>query len=185
MVANQTFETCTLPQGRLLYRQPDDPAPIHALYKLEDDPRLWLSRAELPQPDRAAGPFEPRDALRAWRLSNVLVPDGSTLMPWQPGILLFEKRSLPAELCRWRKVKMHSLEPSLSHYDERDIAGDPSAYPPRVAWAKREELTVAARSALDAIHAVDPERTRARVGTLKREWNAHPAGTVSVKVDAG
>lgn len=173
-----------LPRGRLLYRQPDEPA-LHALYRGEEDSRLWLSRAEFPQPDVAAGPFDLRDAVRAWRLSNVLVPDGCELVAWQTGIVLFRVRPLPAALHVWRRVDLAALEPSLSRYGGGDISGESGecsgapTYPPRVAWVNGDAaLTPAARSALEAIRVGHAELQQARVGMLKREWNAHPVGSL-------
>lgn len=172
----------TLPQGRVLYRHADvEPFVVlrhdrlKLFYLIEDG---WSSRTP------AVGPFDPNDVLRAWRLTNVRIPDGCERGPWQWGTGFFRAAALPHPGHEWSAYETSWLPPSVSPYlasdVDRVVNESCCAAPhdePRVTWNDPP-------ASLDLIHlrtlATDrfPDVVGDAAGVLKQEWNAHPAGSL-------
>lgn len=175
-----------LPRGQFLHRELDYTR--YELFGRQDDARLWITAHDLEAPERAAGPFEPHDAVRAIRLANLSVPDGCELGPWQDGLGLFEIAPLPGDPREWSPVEPAWLKPSVTTYEERDITGSPERIccappttPPPVVWDDEdtEESDWEAPPdlldfALNPIYAAHPHLRSARVGSLRSAWNGHP-----------
>jgi hypothetical protein len=175
-----------LPQGRFLHRVPE--LPRYDLYGRRDDPRLWISAFELSEPSRAAGPFEPHEAVRALRLANLSIPDGCELGPWQDGLGFFEVGRLPGRASEWEPIEPAWLEPSVTRYAAEDITGEtvrvccaPPKSPPDVIWDDEDVEDLEWESppelldfALKPIYARYPILRTARRGLLANAWNGHP-----------
>lgn len=175
-----------LPRGQFLHRETE--LPFFALYGRKDDPRLWVTMLDLLDTSRAAGPFEPHEAVRVLRLANLSIPDGCELGPWQDGLGFFEVAPLPGDSAEWDHVEPAWLEPSVSRYGHEDITGEtervccaPPTAPPDVLWEDEDAEDPDWETppdlldfALDPIYARYPELREARVGTLRKAWNAHP-----------
>lgn len=176
----------SLPRGQFLHR--DAEFVQYALYGRRDDPRLWITMTGLGATKRAAGPFEPHDAVRALRLANLSIPNGCELGPWQDGLGFFQVGPLPGPAHEWIPVQPARLEPSVTPYQGEDIVGEakrtccaPPTAPPKVHWSEKsggdpvpDELALA----LQAIYARHPALRNARIGSLLRTWNAHPKGSL-------
>lgn len=167
-----------LPRGRFLYREPDEEGRF-GLYGHPSDPRVWISARPLVNPQRAAGPFEPDAGVRALRLANVEIPEGCELGPWQDGLGFFAVAPLPTYPHQWSPIDPAQLEPSITVYGAEDIRDDgdrtccaPPTYPPRVQWEAPEDLL---NSISKPVYLKYPFLAQARIGTLSRTWNAHPA----------
>jgi hypothetical protein len=164
--------------GRLLY-QPLAGDPRFVLVESKKA-GLWIVPDGWTSESRAAGPFKPDDALRAWRLANVRVPQGCELGPWQDGLGLFEHR-LPGHSNDWSRVEPAWLDPSLSPYSAADIEhvvneachGAP-ADAPRVDWGAGASVSTALR---DRVARQEPALLLREVGVLARGWNVHPKGS--------
>lgn len=176
------------PSGRILYRAPDHDDNLCGLYRYEGDPRLFIMSRD-PFYNEIAGPFYPNDALRALRLANLEVPDGCSLMGWRPALtLLFDVIYVHREYFELdpRTLDQRKLPHSLSRYTPDDIQGEGGGCcsaptnPPLVRWTgnRRGALSTTAQAAHETMVARHPELRRARLGALKREWNAHPAGSL-------
>lgn len=175
-----------LPRGQFLHRDLD--VMRYALFGRNDDPRLWITELDLGDPSRAAGPFEPHEAVRALRLANLSIPDGCELGPWQDGLGFFEIAPLPGHAAEWEMVEPAWLEPSVTRYGPEDITGEvervccaPPTSPPGVLWDDEDTEDLEWESppdlldfALEPIYARHPELRTARVGSLRKAWNGHP-----------
>lgn len=175
-----------LPRGQLLHREVD--YAWYGLFGRRDDPRLWITAIDLSSPERAAGPFEPHEAVRALRLANLSIPDGCELGPWQDGIGLFDVSPLPGHPREWDAIEPSWLEPSVTEYTERDITDEsehvccaPPTAPPPVVWDDEDTEDIGWETppnlldfALDPIFARHPILRSARVGSLRGAWNGHP-----------
>jgi hypothetical protein len=65
--------TCKMPEGRILYTPTDIfRYVIVTCTKLKG---YWITNSGWSTNDDAAGPFQPTDALRAYRLANTIVPE--------------------------------------------------------------------------------------------------------------
>jgi len=171
-----------IPRGRLVYRIADS----EPFFVLCDDrsKRLFIVEDPWEVGSACAGPFDPNDALRAWRIANVRVPEGCERGPWQWGIRLFETGPLPDRLDAWTRFDPSWLAPSVSRYCAKDfdeVVNEACCAPPqdapRVAWgtsvAAYEEVELRALAASRGVES----RQLARLGQLERDWNAHPAGS--------
>jgi hypothetical protein len=169
----------SLPVGRLLYR-PLDESPFVAVSRAGQE-AFWVVEDAWTSEHRAAGPFRSRDALRALRLANTMVPEGCELMPWQPGIGLFRCHPLPGHANDWSRVEPAWLEASVSSYTEDSISTvinesccAPARDQPRIDWTIDDTLKAEARRLALAQF---PDMDVSQVGVLKRLWNMHPAGS--------
>lgn len=173
-----------LPRGQFLYREAD--SPTFQLVRRIGDERLWMTALDFSATKRSAGPFEPREAVRALRLADLSIPDGCELGPWQDGLGFFPIHPLPGDLHEWSRVAPASLEPSVTRYERDDISGEKVASccavptkPPRVTWDRIESAERARlEPALNRIRARHAVLKHARMGLLKRTWNAHPKNSL-------
>jgi hypothetical protein len=167
-----------LPRGRVLYRREDD-APF-VILRHERSGAFHLSREGWTSTTLAAGPFEAKDVLRAWRLANVRIPEGCERGPWQWGSGFFALGTLPFAESEWAIFDPAWATPSVSHYETTDIdevvnetCCAPPHDEPRVDWSASpmsdEELLALVGGPRDDV-----------VGVLEREWNVHPKGSVVV-----
>jgi hypothetical protein len=141
-------------RGRILYRDVDTQPFI--VLRHDRSGRFFLVEDGWTDESACAGPFEPNDVLRAWRIANVRVPDGCERGPWQWGIALFDPAPLPDRADAWSRFDAAWLPPSVSTYSDSDmdaVVNEVCCAPPH-----------------DAPH-VD------RIGVLRRAWNAHPVGS--------
>jgi len=182
----QDLPSQRLPRGQFLHRALEYPR--YELYGRRDDPRLWLTAFDLMLPDRAAGPIEPHEAVRALRLANLAIPEGCELGPWQDGLGFFETAPLPGHPQGWEPVDAAWLEPSVTPYRGEDITGQaqrlccaPPTSPPDVLWDDEDEGDPTWHSppdlldfALRPINARYPLLQSARIGSLRGAWNGHP-----------
>jgi hypothetical protein len=187
----QHLPSQTLPRGRFLYRVPD--LPMFELLGRRDDPRLWITMFEQLDTARAAGPFEPHEAVRALRLANLSIPEGCELGPWQDGLGFFAVAPLPGATADWEPVEPAWLEPSVTRYGPEDIADDeepraccaPPTAPPALVWDDEDDEDMGWESppdlldfALRPIHARYPDLVTARLGLLVSAWNGHPENSL-------
>jgi hypothetical protein len=145
---------------------------------------FFLSEDGWTAENTCAGPFDPRDLLRAWRIANARVPDGCERGPWQWGIGLFHPEKLPYPPDAWSRFDAAWLPPSVSAYSHEDldrVVNETCCAPPhdapRVSWGQApasygvDELRqLVASRCPDALY-LD------HAGLLERGWNAHPAGS--------
>jgi hypothetical protein len=101
-----------IPHGRLVY-QPLAGDPLFVLVESRKA-GLWIVPDGWTSESRAAGPFNPDEALRALRLANVRVPRGCELGPWRDGLGLFERRRLSGHANDWSRVEPAWLTRSMS-----------------------------------------------------------------------
>jgi len=148
----------SLPRGRILYRTADERPFVLLLH--EPTRALYLAPDGWTRDSLVAGPFAEHDALRAWRLANMRIPEGCERGPWQWGIALFERRSLPFPPHEASAFDPSWLPPSTTRYADADTDG-----------VVNEVCCGAPR---DEPHVRWTDATR---GELAREWNAHPAGS--------
>jgi len=170
---------CELPPGRLLYRTSD--ARCYVVVRRGRSDELWVVEEGWTAASRAAGPFDPGDALRALRLAGTMVPEGCEKGPWREGIHLFPHNRLPRG--DFAPVEPASLGASVSRYSGSEMGKIvnemccmPSADPPRVDW-RRSSPSLLLSSVFDVIAPRLPQLRAAHIGALKRTWNAHPAGS--------
>lgn len=166
------------PSGRLLYKLADGPRYVVVQ---SGKAGLWIVEDGWTSASRATGPFRATEVLRAVRLANTVVPQGCELGPWQDGIGMFERATLPGQSSDWSVVELGWLEPSLSRYSGADVdkvvnetCCAPPTDPPRVDWAPEPDVEADARA---MVASRDPGFRPAVVGVLAREWNAHPCGS--------
>lgn len=170
---------CELPQGRLLYRTSD--ALCYVVVSRGRSDELWLVEEGWTAASRAAGPFDPGDALRALRLAGTMVPEGCEKGPWQGGIHVFPHNRLPRG--DWAPVEPALLGASVSRYRGsqmgevvNEICCMPSADPPRVDW-RQSSPSFLLSSVSDVVANRLPDLRWAHIGVLTRTWNAHPVGS--------
>jgi hypothetical protein len=131
-----------------------------------------------------------REALRAFRLANTLVPEGCELGPWLRGLGLFSRTRLPGHPDEWSRVEVPWLEPSVASYRRADLERvsietccAPARDEPRVDWTPAPPDDRATwRELVSSLH----PHLRAEgveVGVLTRPWNVHPAGSPVVATD--
>lgn len=176
-----------VPEGRLLYA-PSDVASC-VVVRNDRSRELWIVEEGWTARSEAAGPFDPRDALRALRLANTCVPEGCRLGPWRGGISLFNRSRLPGHAGEWTIVDLATLPPSISRYEAGDMGRVANegccAAPrdlPRVSWVVGGERSEGSAPE-ELVRARCPEVPWSRVGILARPWNVHPVGSPIVSVD--
>ena len=173
-----------LPRGRILYRSADE-SPFVVLIH-ERTRGLYLSPEGWNNDVLVAGPFAEDEALRAWRLANVRVPDGCERGPWQWGIHLFDLQPLPFPADEWSTFEPSWLPPGAQLYSDADAdrvvneacCGTPHDEP-HVRWGEpgapiEDLLAVVRRRYADPVIGA--------AGQLGREWNAHPTGSPVLRI---
>src|SRR5262245_57607309 len=110
-----------LPTGRLLYRASDPEVTRFVVVQHDRTGELRIVEDGWSPGSDAAGPFEPGDVLRAFRLANTSVPNGCELGPWEPGITLFRREKLPGHPDDWSRLDPAWLPPSVTRYGESDV----------------------------------------------------------------
>lgn len=174
----------SLPVGRILYR-PIDEFP-YVVVRRAGEKELWVVADAWTGAHLVAGPFRPRDALRAFRLANTMVPEGCELMPWQSGMGLFRLSPLPGHANDWSRVEPTWLEPSVSSYSEDAISivinescCAPARDQPCIEWTIDDLLLpgISKTEAQRLVLAQFPAVNVSQVGLLKKLWNVHPAGS--------
>jgi hypothetical protein len=170
-----------MPRGRILYTNPDV-RPFVVLWHDRSD-AFYIAEDGWSSQSPTAGPFDPRDILRAWRLANVRVPDGCERGPWQWGINLFKLAPVPHPSERLRRHDPTWLSPSVSAYSGSDIDSvvneiccAPAHDAPRVNWGALGS-TYGLRELRQLARLRFPDAGCEAAGLLKREWNAHPVGS--------
>jgi hypothetical protein len=172
---------CDLPTGRLLVQAAEGQG-----FAIVASPRregFWIVPEGWRAGAGAAGPFRASDILRAYRLANMMVPDGCELGPWQTGIGLFPPATLPGRTDEWDRVDPGWLPPSVSRYSAEDVREDserlccaPPTDKPRLERVPGgEDPTIADSAALVA--SLFGAGAFPVAATLSRAWNAHPAGS--------
>jgi hypothetical protein len=149
---------CMLPRGRILYRSAD--ATPFLLILHEPTQRLYLAPDGWTGDALVAGPLDDDQALRAYRLANVRVPQGCERGPWQWGFDSFERRPLPFPPSEWSAFDPRWAPPSTTLYSDADadrVVNEVCCGAPRDEPSIRWEPS--------------------GVGRLEREWNAHPKGS--------
>ena len=181
---SSTAQRQPLPSGRFLYAEAE--RQLYDVYRSNTAIGLWISTREYPSSERAAGPFDPNDALRALRLANLSIPDGCELGPWQTGLGFFELRSMPGSFAMWSKVDPQSLPPSITRYEYAHVTGEargccaPPTSAPKVQWEERQKGVLAGTSEenLEGILTRAPVLARSLRGLLKHAWNGHPQASL-------
>lgn len=178
---NATRERIALPAGRLLYRPCDEARNV--VVRHDRSGELWIVEDGWSSDSAAAGPFHPSDVLRALRLANTNVPDGCERVAWQSGIALFERTELPSHPNDWSRLEPAWLTPSVTRYSASDANPDhdetccaPARDTPRIDW--RKSANGAGAELVTLIGELHPDLVLSHHGSLRREWNAHPAGSL-------
>jgi hypothetical protein len=171
-----------LPTGRILYRAETGPFVVvrhdrsGAFCVVEDG---WTNQS------RVAGPFDPNDVLRAWRIANVRVPEGCERGPWRWGIGLLALAPPPFRADEWHRFDPAWLPPSVSRYSASDcdrVVNETCCAPPHdephVRWAALPEAyDLRDLQGLVQLRFPDANGAGDSAGILEREWNAHPVGS--------
>ena len=170
----------SLPSGRVLYRLADEIR--YVVVSRGSDKGFWIVENGWATGSFAAGPFHPHDVLRAFMLANTIVPEGCELGPWQSGIGLFERSSLPGHAHDWSIVDPAWLEPSICLYSEaamvtvvNESCCTPAQDRPRIDWTAVADSARAEIQRL--VNARFPAMNVNEVGLLKRPWDVHVAGS--------
>jgi hypothetical protein len=177
-------------RGRILYKEAGHQPFVvlrhdrSGLFFLAED--SWTERSA------CAGPFEPGDVLRAWRLANVRVPEGCERGPWQWGIEMLQPTPLPHAPDAWSRFEAAWLSPSVSSYSRADIDGvvnetccAPPHDEPRVSWGKAPASVDLGELRRLAMSQCPDAADLGHAGLLERSWNAHPAGSLVLGRSAG
>ena len=179
VVSEPEFQS--LPGWRFLYESADDLR--YVVVSRGCGKGLWVVEDGWTTNQSAAGPFRPYDALRAFFLANMRVPQGCRLGTWQSGIELFQLSSLPGHADDWSVVDPSWLDPSVSVYRESDIDFDEpetlgccevSHDRPWIDW---ETVSERVRSEMRQLVDLRLPATHDKVGVLREEWNAHAVGS--------
>jgi hypothetical protein len=173
---------CDMPKGRLLYRTAE--RSMYVVVRRVDRPGFWLVEDGWTRESVAAGPFRPNDILRAYRLANVLVPEGCERGPWQTALSAFWRFQLPRHANDWSIVDPRDLDPSFSFYEERDISSVRNerccaapADSPNVEWTSNGVDAFQQEVLATFVGGRCPQFRVREAGVLKKEWNCHPQGS--------